>query len=134
VAALFRRPNRTVTGFVAPSVSTFLAARFRFFDFGVTSDSTLLTLPTAISASLPMLHEVATFSSTGAPTATLTSGFVFLRRIRLGRLGFVARLGVALFIPCRVHLYQAPRRPDPGCSSTPRPLVENELRGKALLR
>jgi hypothetical protein len=35
-AASFPRPNRTVTGFVAPSVPTFSTARFRLFDRGVT--------------------------------------------------------------------------------------------------
>jgi hypothetical protein len=35
-AAFFLRPKRTVTGIVAPSVSTFSTARFRLFDRGVT--------------------------------------------------------------------------------------------------
>jgi hypothetical protein len=39
------------------SSSVFRVARFRVFDFGVTSSSMLLTPPIAISASLPRPHE-----------------------------------------------------------------------------
>ena len=83
----FLRPNRTVTGFVAPSVSTFSAARFALFDRGVTSRR---KLPTATFRRLPRLHELDGVSSAVPMAATSTSGFFFLRLARV-----LVRFGLA---------------------------------------
>jgi hypothetical protein len=102
-AAFFLRPNRTVTGFVASSVSTFSTARFRLFDRGVTSRR---KLPTATFRRPPRLHEPDGVSSAVPMAATSTSGFFFLRLARvLVRFAVAVRFGLA-FLAIRTAYHE----------------------------
>jgi hypothetical protein len=102
--AFFLRPNRMITGFVAPSVSTFSTARFRLFGRGVTSRR---KLPTATFRRPPRLHEPDGVSSAvPMAAATSTSGFFFLRFARvLVRFAVAVRFGFA-FLAIRTAYHE----------------------------